>query len=61
MANATTATKDDRQPKKTKEQLDKELNEGLEESFPGSDPVSVTQPAPSKPDGDSATKDRKHS
>jgi hypothetical protein len=33
-----------------KEKLDDALNEGLEESFPGSDPVSVTQPAPSKPD-----------
>jgi hypothetical protein len=40
--------------KKTKEQLDRELNEGLEESFPGSDPVSVTQPAPSKPVKDKA-------
>jgi len=39
-------------PKATarKEKLDDALNEGLEESFPGSDPVSVTQPAPSKPD-----------
>lgn len=33
-----------------KEKLDEALNEGLKESFPGSDPVSVTQPAPSKPD-----------
>jgi hypothetical protein len=36
-----------------KKQRDKELNEALEESFPGSDPISATQPAPSKPDGDS--------
>lgn len=35
-----------------KKKLDDALNEGLEESFPGSDPVSVTQPAPSKPDKD---------
>lgn len=34
---------------KTKKELDQELDEGLEESFPGSDPVSVTQPAPSRP------------
>ena len=27
------------------------LEEGLEETFPGSDPVNVTQPAPSKEDG----------
>jgi len=28
------------------------LQAGLEDSFPASDPVSVTQPAPSKHDGD---------
>jgi len=28
------------------------LEAGLEDSFPASDPVSVTQPAPSKHDGD---------
>jgi hypothetical protein len=33
---------------KTKEELDEELDRGLKESFPGSDPVSVTQPAPAK-------------
>jgi hypothetical protein len=44
------------QQTKTKEELEQELNEGLEDSFPGSDPVSVTQPAPSKPDGDSKRK-----
>jgi hypothetical protein len=36
--------------KEEKERLDKALDEGLEESFPGSDPVNVTQPAPSKKD-----------
>jgi hypothetical protein len=35
-----------------KERLDKALEEGLEETFPGSDPVNVTQPAPSKKDKD---------
>jgi hypothetical protein len=30
--------------------LDQALDEGLRETFPGSDPVSVTQPAPSKYD-----------
>jgi hypothetical protein len=29
-----------------------ELKTGLEDSFPASDPVSATQPAKSKPDGD---------
>jgi hypothetical protein len=33
-----------------KRQLDEALEEGLQETFPGSDPVSVTQPAPSKAD-----------
>jgi hypothetical protein len=42
--------------KKTKKEQDKELDEALKESFPGSDPVSITQPAPSKPDGDSKRK-----
>jgi hypothetical protein len=33
-----------------KERLDEALEEGLEETFPGSDPVNVIQPAPSKAD-----------
>ena len=33
-----------------KQQLDDALEEGLEETFPGSDPVSITQPSPSKAD-----------
>ena len=33
-----------------KRQLDAALEEGLEETFPGSDPVSVTQPAHSRAD-----------
>ena len=33
-----------------KRELDNVLEEGLEETFPGSDPVNVTQPAPSKAD-----------
>ncbi len=32
------------------ERLEKALEEGLEESFPGSDPVNVTQPPPSRKD-----------
>ncbi len=31
-----------------KRRLDQALEEGLEETFPGSDPVNVTQPPPSK-------------
>ena len=33
-----------------KRALDDALEEGLEETFPASDPVNVTQPAPSKGD-----------
>jgi hypothetical protein len=33
-----------------KRRLDEALEEGLEETFPGSDPVNVSQPAPSKAD-----------
>ena len=33
-----------------KRRLDEVLEEGLEETFPGSDPVNVTQPPPSKGD-----------
>jgi nicotinate phosphoribosyltransferase len=33
-----------------KRKLDQALDEGLRETFPASDPVSLTQPAPSKPD-----------
>jgi hypothetical protein len=33
-----------------KRRLDEALEEGLEETFPGSDPVNVTQPAPTPGD-----------
>jgi hypothetical protein len=33
-----------------KRRLDDALDEGLEETFPASDPVNVTQPPPSKGD-----------
>jgi hypothetical protein len=33
-----------------KRRLDEALEEGLQETFPASDPVSVTQPPPSKGD-----------
>ncbi len=37
-------------PVSDKAALDRALDEGLQETFPGSDPVNVTQPAPSKND-----------
>ena len=33
-----------------REELDHELDEALEESFPGSDPVSISQPTGKKPE-----------
>jgi hypothetical protein len=40
-----------------KRRLDQALEEGLEETFPGSDPVSIVQPSPSKPDHPARGKD----
>ncbi len=37
-------------PNAEKRKLDEALQEGLEETFPASDPVNVTQPPPSKAD-----------
>ena len=47
-----TGPRSDRKDAKTaeKRQLDRALEEGLEETFPGSDPVNVTQPPPSNGD-----------
>lgn len=38
---------------KRRDPMEKALDQGLEESFPGSDPVNVTQPSPSKEDKNS--------
>lgn len=35
---------------KERQRLEKSLEEGLEDSFPASDPINVTQPAPSAQD-----------
>jgi hypothetical protein len=35
---------------KSKDDAERKLEQGLEESFPGSDPVSITQPPKSKKD-----------
>lgn len=37
---------------KRRDPMEQALEQGLEESFPGSDPVNVTQPSPSKKDKD---------
>ena len=36
--------------KKRREQLERSLEQGLEESFPASDAINVTQPPPSRAD-----------
>jgi len=57
MAEAGTKPRNPNKPKDPeKKKLDDDLEAGLEESFPGSDPVSVTQPAPSREDADSKRK-----
>ena len=33
-----------KKPKKTKEEVDRQLDEALEETFPTSDPVAITAP-----------------
>jgi hypothetical protein len=48
-ARSSHAKKPEKKPRD--EGLEDALDEGLEETFPGSDSVSVTQPAPSKEDG----------
>ena len=47
--NDVHADKDVKTPKKPAENS---LDKGLQDSFPGSDPVNVTQPAPSTKDKD---------
>ena len=46
----TRAAKSSKDEDQRKRRLDDALEEGLEETFPASDPVNVTQPAPSKAD-----------
>jgi hypothetical protein len=55
-----TAPGSDPKPSKAaeKRRLDQALEEGLEETFPASDPVNVTQPPPSKEDLRIKRKDR---
>ena len=50
MADKDRASHSGKNANDEKRKLDAALEEGLEETFPGSDPVNVTQPAPSKAD-----------
>jgi hypothetical protein len=42
-----------------RDKLERKLEEGLEETMAGSDPVSITQPSPSKTDKKQIEKERK--
>jgi hypothetical protein len=44
---------------KPQDNLERKLEEGLEETMAGSDPVSITQPSPSKADKKQIDKERK--
>ena len=44
---------DPKEALKADKETHKELEKGLKDTFPASDPVSITQPAKSKPDADS--------
>jgi hypothetical protein len=39
-------------PRKSKKDIDRELDKSLEDSFPSSDPPSISQPTPTEPAGD---------
>lgn len=54
--------KSDLQDAATREKLERELEEGLEETFPASDPVAVSEPAAPEPKGPYKTplKRKKH-
>jgi nicotinate phosphoribosyltransferase len=45
----------DKKPETEKQRLERELEEGLEETFPASDAVAVTEPGPEEP-GDEGKK-----
>ena len=43
-----TAKKRDQKAEEERRTVDRKLDEALEESFPGSDPVSISRPKPSR-------------
>jgi nicotinate phosphoribosyltransferase len=45
----TESPKSDPREAKERERLERELEEGLEDTFPASDPVAVSEPAASEP------------
>ena len=55
-AKTESAGRENRPKDATQRRLDRALEKGLEDSFPGSDPVNVTQPPPSRQDQKSSSK-----
>jgi hypothetical protein len=55
----TTKPKKPEPDDEVKRRLERALEEGLEETFPGSDPVAVTEPAPTRPENGRAPRGRK--
>jgi hypothetical protein len=51
-ANPMPHTQPGKETEKRKDELDKKLDDQLEETFPTSDPPSLSQPKSNKPDGD---------
>jgi len=43
-------------PQKSKDQMDRELDKALKDSFPSSDPPSISQPGSNEPTGDPKVK-----
>jgi hypothetical protein len=52
MKSASKVRRPKRDAKEKRERLEKALEEGLEETFPASDAVAVTEPAPTPPGND---------
>jgi hypothetical protein len=50
MDNKPAQHRDNEAKERERHRLEKSLEKGLEDSFPASDPVNVTQPPPSKED-----------
>lgn len=50
-------TSRDTRSRDTKRKIDEKLDEALKDSFPSSDPVSITEPAPDGPERPARKKD----
>ena len=55
----TTKPKKPEPDREVKRRLERALDEGLKETFPASDPVAVTEPAPTPPEDGRLPRERK--